>query len=89
MIENYMTWHDDNCINTFTYEQGTVMQNYLTFFRSNLVQDTNLALTGVASVGGCVPPVLSAAFNSPTTVCVNQIAFFQAYSGPGFSNSTF
>ncbi len=89
MNENYMTWHDDNCINTFTFEQGTVMRNYLTFFRSSLVQDTNLALTGVAAVGGCLPPILSAAFNSPTNICVNQSALFQAYAGPGFSNSTF
>lgn len=84
MIENYMTWHDDNCLNTFTQEQGLVMRNYLTVYRGSLVTPLNLSLTGVASPAGCVPAQLLASIIAPNTFCVNDTADFTTPTGNGF-----
>lgn len=84
MIENYMTWHDDNCINTFTYEQGVVMRNYLQLFRGTLIDPVNLSLTGVASPNGCLPAQLLAPIIAPVQICVNDTVSFGTYTGIGF-----
>lgn len=84
MIENYMTWHDDNCINTFTNEQGLVMRNYLQLYRSTLIDPVNLSLTGVASPNGCIPAQLLATIVAPSLICANVADTFNTYTGIGF-----
>lgn len=86
MGENYMTWHDDNCLNTFTNEQGMVMRNFLTIYRGSLVDPVNLSLTGVASPNGCIPSQLLAPILGPNLLCVNVSDTFSTLTGPGFTS---
>ncbi len=77
MINDYMSYADDDCMNTFTTNQVQRMQATLTLQRSNLWQPANLAATGVIGQGGCVPPYLNAQINlSDGVICAGNQATF-------------
>jgi hypothetical protein len=82
MIENYMSYAEDNCQNTFTSGQTDRMWATLATLRNDLWQYNNLGTTGVMGTGGCVPSALytdirTGAINN----CINspiQLSNFQA-----------
>ena len=84
-LNDYMSYADDNCLNTFTFGQGQRMYAYLQNFRMVLVSNTNLALTGVAGGNSCIPSLLLADINSPGLSCVNTPVNFSTNTGVGFS----
>ncbi len=68
MINDYMSYADDDCMNTFTTDQSLRMWAILNLERFNLWQPQNLAATGVLGTGGCVPPYLNAQINTNDAV---------------------
>lgn len=85
MIENFMDYSEDNCLNTFTYDQVQRMRVLLTFYRTSLITPTNLALTGVAWPNGCIPPQFFAdIIYSNGAACVNTPINFTTPIIPGF-----
>lgn len=64
MINDYMSYADDDCMNTFTLNQVQRMQASLHLQRQNLWQASNLAATGVLGNAGCVPAYLNATINA-------------------------
>jgi len=60
MINDYMSYADDDCMNTFTLNQAQRIWATLNIFRFNLWQDQNLSETGVLGINGCIPPFLNA-----------------------------
>jgi PKD repeat protein len=81
MINDYMSYADDDCMNTFTNDQVQRMWATLKLQRPNLWQPANLALTGVLGTSGCVPPYLNAQINTSDAV-------FCAGKSITFSNPT-
>ena len=79
MINDYMSYADDNCMNTFTLNQAQRMWATLTLQRPMLWQPENLAATGVLGPQGCVPSYLNAQINTNNAV-------FCAGSSIRFSN---
>ncbi len=72
MIEDYMSYADDDCMNTFTQGQKLRMQATLNAFRSGLWQTANLAATGVIGAGGCSNAILYIDIKKPSTnYCTN------------------
>jgi hypothetical protein len=72
MIENYMSYADDDCMNTFTNNQSQRMAAFLNLSRSNLWQTTNLASTGVIGAGGCIAPFLMTTISLTGSSCVGS-----------------
>jgi len=68
MINNYMSYADDDCMNTFTEDQKKRMWATLNTMRKGLWSSQNLYNTGVIGVNGCVPPYLNAKIVSNTGV---------------------
>lgn len=66
MIENYMSYADDNCMNTFTYDQAQRMWATLNLMRFNLWQTANLSATGVIGPGGCISSFLISGIQKST-----------------------
>ena len=66
MINNYMSYADDDCMNSFTIDQVQRMWATLQLQRRNLWQAENLAATGVLGNSGCVPAYLNAAISLHT-----------------------
>ncbi|HWK07988.1 MAG TPA: PKD domain-containing protein [Puia sp.] len=60
MINDYMSYADDDCMNTFTSDQVQRMQATLSVLRHKLWQPANLAATGVLGGNGCIPSNLNA-----------------------------
>lgn len=58
MINDYMSYADDDCMNTFTADQCQRMWTTLNNLRFNLWQNTNLSATGVIGNGGCLSAFL-------------------------------
>lgn len=58
MIESYMSYAEDDCMNTFTNNQAQRMWATLNTSRFNLWQAGNLGLTGVYGPNGCNPAIL-------------------------------
>lgn len=58
MINSYMSYADDDCMNTFTSGQTLRMQTTLNTLRNNLWQTSNLSATGIIGPGGCMSPFL-------------------------------
>ena len=83
MINDYMSYADDDCMNTFTLNQAQRMWATLDLYRHQLWQPSNLASTGVVGIQGCIPPYLNAQINISSTVnCVNKpVRFFNAING--------
>ena len=73
MIESYMSYADDDCMNTFTMNQTQRMWAHLNTARFNLWQTANLAATGVIGAGGCVSPFLMTNINPSTNnICAGN-----------------
>lgn len=53
MIENYMDYSDDDCMNIFTTQQSIKMRETIVKYRSNLVSASNLEATGCISCTTC------------------------------------
>ncbi|MBS1636672.1 MAG: T9SS type A sorting domain-containing protein [Bacteroidetes bacterium] len=77
MIEDYMSYADDDCMNTFTQDQTLRMHATLNTIRSTLWQTGNLAATGVMGTGGCsnstlyisiIKPMGSSCLNTPVAL---------------------
>lgn len=58
MIEDYMGYADDDCMNTFTADQSQRMWTTLNNLRFNLWQNSNLSATGIIGNGGCISAFL-------------------------------
>ncbi len=85
MIEDYMSYADDDCMNTFTQGQKLRMQATLNAFRSGLWQTGNLAATGVIGAGGCSNATLYIDIAKPSTnYCTNAAL---ALSNPTVGNT--
>jgi hypothetical protein len=98
MLENYMCYSDDACMNTFTFDQrdrmwGAVDVTYNPLAaRTNLVSGANLAFTGVSGPNGCAQQILSALFNytlGSNSSCTNIAVNFVAPTGPGLAAVSF
>ncbi len=83
MIEDYMSYADDDCMNTFTQGQKLRMHATLNAFRSGLWQISNLAATGVIGPNGCSPSILYVDIHKPQiNFCINtSIALSNVTSG--------
>lgn len=85
MIDSYMSYADDNCMNTFTNDQKLRMQATLQLLRSNLCSPLNLAYTGVIGPNSCLPPQpYTNIFLSNTILCYpgNNTVTFSNPTGP-------
>ena len=72
MIEDYMSYADDDCMNTFTQGQTLRMHATLNSMRTGLWQTSNLAATGVIGAGGCSNSTLYIDIAKPlTNYCTN------------------
>lgn len=77
MINDYMSYADDDCMNTFTLNQSQRMWATLDLQRHTLWQSTNLAATGVLGLNGCIPPYLNALISTNNSVyCLNRPVVF-------------
>jgi PKD repeat protein len=85
MINDYMSYADDDCMNTFTPDQAKRMWATLNLERYNLWQPENLSATGVIGGSGCIPPYLNAQIETNNAVfCAGrQITF----SNPLYGNT--
>jgi hypothetical protein len=83
MVESYMSYSDDNCMNTFTMNQCERMWATLNTLRVDLWSTANLIATGIQGTGGCVPSFLVSAIQAPGgTTCVgSQITFNNPVNG--------
>lgn len=81
MINDYMSYADDDCMNTFTLNQVQRMWATLNLQRPGLWQLENLLATGVIGGDGCIPPFLNAQINTDNAV-------FCAGNNIKFSNPT-
>ena len=85
MINDYMSYSDDDCMNTFTLNQVQRMWATLNLQRPNLWQTENLVATGVLGTDGCVPPILNAQINTDNSVyCAGKSITF---SNPAAGNT--
>lgn len=59
MIENFMDYADDVCVNTFTFDQKARAKAVLNnnFLRGSLTTSANLLATGVTGANSCLPQV--------------------------------
>lgn len=87
-IENYMSYSDDNCMNTFTNCQSQRMAATLTGPRSVLVSATNLNNTGTISGSGtCLCNALVANISvTPASPCPGVNVCFSTTGGTGVTS---
>lgn len=86
MIEDYMSYADDDCMNTFTQGQKLRMHATLNALRSGLWQTSNLAATGVIGAGGCSSSTLYIDIARPSAnYCTNAPL---ALSNPTVGNTS-
>ena len=71
MIQNYMDYSLDECMNIFTKGQVEVMDNALDFFdfRKSMYVDSNLFITGCSKE---IPYFLKLLTDDELTICVNE-----------------
>ena len=83
MVESYMSYSDDNCMNTFTMNQCERMWATLNTLRVDLWSTANLIATGIQGTGGCVPSFLVSAIQVPggTTCSGSTITFSNPVNG--------
>ncbi len=73
LIESYMSYADDDCMNTFTMNQTQRMWAHLNTARFHLWQTANLAATGIIGPGGCISPFLMTNINPSTNnICAGN-----------------
>jgi len=86
-IENYMSYSDDNCMNTFTSCQAARMAATLTSdpSRTNMVSAANLTATGaIIGTGGCPCSLLVANITfSPASPCAGGSVCFSTSGATG------
>lgn len=85
MINDYMSYADDDCMNTFTADQVKRMWATLQLQRSQIWQPENLIATGIIGNNGCVPPFLNPQIKAENTVfCAGKLIDF---SNPAAGNT--
>lgn len=73
MIESYMSYADDDCMNTFTSDQANRMWATLNTLRQNLWQTANLSATGIIGTGSCINPFLMTSIRKSTNnICMGS-----------------
>lgn len=85
LINNYMDYGNDNCINNFTSGQILRLKNIISLTRSELISDDNLVYTGVTCTS---PSILTAKFTpSSYYSCLagNSISFSPLQSSLNYS----
>lgn len=91
--EIFMDYSAQLCRTTFTNGQIDWMHQAIlgTPTRFNLVSDINLSTTGVASLSGCLPPILVSSIEptGPTNLCVGDCSSFDGLSTSSYSSWTF
>ena len=85
MINSYMSYADDDCMNTFTTNQSQRMWATLNASRFNLWQTSNLSSTGVIGAGGCIAPFLITNIKASTNSICSGTSF--VLSNPTSGNS--
>ncbi|GCD77239.1 hypothetical protein JCM31826_07210 [Thermaurantimonas aggregans] len=87
MIENYMDYANDNCMNIFTTGQRNYMRNVLQSFahRAELVSQTNLQRVGLVNNTQCPPVALG--FANRRVACVGDTLQFMDISFGGPANT--
>ena len=87
MLENYMDYSDEDCQNTFTVGQKTVMKNSIAQFalRGDVVAGANLTATGLSGQV-CIPSPRIA--QNRTVVCAGGAVAFEA-SAIGGNQATY
>ncbi|MBV9987309.1 MAG: gliding motility-associated C-terminal domain-containing protein [Chitinophagaceae bacterium] len=83
MINDYMSYADDDCMNSFTHDQVQRMWATLQLERRNLWQAENLVATGVLGGAGCVAAYLNGAIslNSEALCAGKPIRFSNPKAG--------
>jgi hypothetical protein len=77
MINDYMSYAEDDCMNTFTSDQTLRMWATLNLQRHNLWDPANLIVTGVLGSNGCIPPYLNAQISTNNSVfCSGKAVLF-------------
>lgn len=89
MLENYMYYSVDAVRNTFTAGQKTRMRDALSVIYPEMMTARNGLETGVIGPSGCFPPILTAEFAPPPSVCINQNVQIAGVSGPGNTATSF
>lgn len=84
MVENYMYYATDPCLNTFTLNQRNRMWAYLNMFRSDLFTQNNLIATGLIGPNGCLGVNLLADFSTNNS-CSNIPITFNPIPAPANS----
>lgn len=85
MINSYMSYADDDCMNTFTMNQAQRMWVTLSGMRFNLWQNSNLSSTGIIGAGGCIASFLMTNINASTNnICAGTSV---TLSNPTLGNS--
>ena len=88
MINDYMSYADDDCMNTFTSDQAKRMWATLNLQRFNLWQPENLVATGVLGGNGCIPPYLNAQINTNgASFCAKKPMLFSNPTAGNTANS--
>lgn len=87
MIENYMDYANDNCMNIFTIGQRNYMRNVLQSFghRAELVSQANLQRVGLVNNTQCPPKAIG--FAPRRVLCVGDTAQFIDISAGGPATS--
>lgn len=75
MLEDYMSYADDDCMNTFTADQCQRMWTTLNQMRFNLWQNANLSATGVIGNGGCLSAFLMKQISKSTNNICAGVSF--------------
>lgn len=90
-VENYMSYNDDDYMNTFTADQTYRMWGCLDVsagpgLRANLVTSSNLAYTGVSTAPACGPGIDDFCFTYTVmnSTCLGAVVNFFAPSGSSF-----
>ena len=83
MIENYMDYANDNCMNIFTIGQRNYMRNVVQSFahRAELISQTNLQRVGLVNNTQCPPKALG--FASRRVLCIGDTIQFLDISAGG------
>ncbi len=72
ITNNHMFYAIDNCRFRFSDGQIDRMHAYIENARSELVQLENLVQAGLFENGGCLGNILSAEFDMPNSICINE-----------------
>jgi hypothetical protein len=91
MIENFMDYSDDDCKNTFTFDQIRRMKYTLAYYRYQLGSGINIVNTGISACANLntvfsdFEPLEPGTNSRKEIGCVNELFDFKAANLPGYS----